>query len=285
MAGPLLGAHVGVSGGLARGALRAADSLDAQAIQVFVSNPRGWAPAAGDPGQDAAFRDGCAERGIVAYVHAPYLINLGSPTPATLTSSVESLRHALRRGHEIGARGVVVHAGSAVAGASHDRAMAQVREHLLPLLDEHARRVGGPRLLVEATAGGGQALASTVDGLAAYLDVLQWHPTLGVCLDTCHLHAAGHDLARRGGMTRLLDAVVAQVGADRLGVVHANDSRDLSGSLRDRHTNIGAGTIGLPAFRALLRHRAVRGVGVIVETPDDDAGHARDLATLRSLLR
>lgn len=281
--GPLLGAHVTVSGGLARGALRAADSLAAQAVQVFVSNPRGWAPAPGDPGQDAAFRDGCAERGIVAYVHAPYLINLGSPTPATQERSVESLRHALRRGREIGARGVVVHAGSAVAGASHGLAMTQVREHLLPLLDEHARLADGPRLLIEPTAGGGQALASTVDSLAAYLDVLEWHPALGVCLDTCHLHAAGHDLARRGGMTRLLDSVVTQIGADRIGLVHANDSRDASGSLRDRHASIGARTIGLPAFRALLRHSAVRGIGVVVETSDEDQGHARDLATLRGL--
>lgn len=283
--GPLLGAHVGVSGGLARGALRAADELGAQAVQVFTANPRGWAPAVGDPLQDQAFRVGCEERGLAAYVHAPYLINLGSPTPATLLRSVQAVRHNLLRGRQIGARGVVVHAGSAVAGAGYEQAMRQVREALLPILDDLAAAPDAPLLLLEPTAGGGQSLASTLAGTAAYLDRLDLHPMLGICLDTCHLHAAGHDLSPRGAMTRTLDEAVRLFGAGRLALVHANDSQAQAGSTRDRHTSIGMGTIGLPAFRALLRHPATRGIGVVLETPDDDDGHARDLATLRSLRR
>ncbi|MEO6203904.1 MAG: TIM barrel protein, partial [Mycobacteriales bacterium] len=116
-----VGAHVPVSGGLARGLAYAAD-VRAQAVQVFVSNPRGWAPSAGDPKQDEQFRGRCQDAGIPVFVHAPYLINFGSPTEATLRKSVDAMAHALERGAAIGAAGVVVHAGSAVAGAHRDDA-------------------------------------------------------------------------------------------------------------------------------------------------------------------
>jgi deoxyribonuclease-4 len=129
-----------------------------------------------------------------------------------------------------------------------------------------------------------------VEDLAPYLDAVDRHPALGVCFDTCHAWAAGHDLARPGGMTSTVDALVAAVGADKLWLVHANDSKDVCGSTRDRHENIGAGTIGVAAFGELLAHPAVAGVPVVVETPSaadggriGTAGHARDIATLRAL--
>lgn len=284
-----VGAHVPVSGGLLRG-LSYAREIGAGAVQVFVSNPRGWAPSAGNPQQDEAFRAACSAGRIPAYVHAPYLINLGSPTEATQRKSVAAIRHALRRGAAIGARGVVMHAGSAVAGADRDRAMRQVRELLLPVLDELDDHSGHDdhsdhslRLLIEPTAGGGQALAATVQDLGPYFDVLDAHPRLGVCLDTCHAFAAGHDLSAPGGMKRTLDALVKTVGSGRLGLVHANDSKDPLGSTRDRHASIGGGHIGCDPFTELFRHRSTRGVPVVVETPGDAAGHRSDVALLTSL--
>ena len=280
-----IGAHLRAPGGLAKGGLPYAEEVGAEAVQVFTANPRQWAQPAGDPEQDAAFRDWCADHGVPVYIHAPYLINLGSPSPQTRRLSVESLRHALDRGRAIGALGVVVHAGSAVGGERYEDAMAQVREDLLPLLDSQQgrRRAAGPRLLVEPTAGGGQALAATVPALGAYLDALDRHPMVGVCLDVCHVFAAGHDVAARGGMKRTLDELVSLVGAGRLRLVHANDSRDACGSRRDRHAGIGHGQIGETPFRALLRHPAVDGVPLIVETPGGAEGHARDIVTLKRL--
>ncbi|GAA5183936.1 deoxyribonuclease IV [Rugosimonospora acidiphila] len=279
-----LGAHAPVSGGLARAALPYLDIIGARAVQVYVSNPRGWARSAGDPDQDKAFLDGIEQRGARAYVHASLLTNLGSPTPATVAQSVATLEHALERGRAIGALGVVYHAGSAVDAEHAERAMAQLREHLLPLLDS-AAKVGGPRLLVEPSAGGGRSLASRVEHLSDYLDAVDRHPWLGVCFDTCHAWAAGHDLAAPGGMTATLDALVAACGPDRLALVHANDSKDGLGSTRDRHENLGAGSIGVAPFAELLAHPAVAGVPVIVETPSDgSAGHAKDIATLRELI-
>ena len=279
-----VGSHTPTSGGLARAALPYVHGAGSEATQVYVGNSRGWALPPGDPAQDAAFRAGCAERGIPAYIHASLLVNLGSPTPATVERSVATLEHALRRGTAIGATGVVFHAGSAVDDGYADTAMRQVREALLPLLDA-AASAGGPKLLVEPSAGGGRSLASRVEHLGPYLDAVDRHPWLGTCFDTCHAWAAGHDLAEPGGMTRTLDTLVATVGADRLRLVHANDSRDLCGSTRDRHETIGKGNIGEPAFAELMTHPATEGVPVLVETPSGEggAGHAADIATLKRL--
>lgn len=275
-----VGSHVPVAGGLVK-ALAYAREIGAQAVQVFVSNPRGWAPSAGDPAQDEAFREDCSARGIAAYVHAPYLVNFGSPTEATRERSIEAVRHSLTRATAIGARAVVVHAGSAVAGVHRDEALAQLRTLVLPLLEQ--ADPSGPRLLVEPTAGGGQALAATVQQLEPWFAQLDHHPLLGVCLDTCHAFAAGHDVAVPGGMKKTLDALVKSVGRGRLALVHANDSKDPLGSLRDRHTSIGAGHIGKDAFAELFRHSATRGVPVIVETPGDAACHRQDIETLCAL--
>jgi deoxyribonuclease-4 len=252
-------------------------------MQVYVSNSRGWALPPGDPAQDVLFRDGCGERGLPVYVHASLLVNVGSPTPLTVSRSVETLAHALRRGREIGAIAVVYHAGSAVDPDHHGKALRQLREALLPVLDAAAAR-GLPKLLVEPSAGGGRSLASKMEDLGPYLAAVENHPWLGVCFDTCHAWAAGHDLATPGGITATLDALVATVGADRLQLIHANDAKDGCGSTRDRHETIGRGSIGAAAFAELLAHPAAAGIPVIVETPSEGfAGHAGDIALLKEL--
>jgi deoxyribonuclease IV len=279
----LIGAHAPTAGGLARAALPHLDGAGAAAVQVFVSNPRGWATNAGDPAQDAAFIAGCQRRGVPVFVHACLLVNLGSPTEQTVTSSVGSLGHALDRANQLGAQGVVFHAGSAVDEQHAPAALDQVREALLPLLDR-AGNAGGAKLLVEPSAGGGRSLAGLVADLEPYFAAVEGHPWLGVCFDTCHAWAAGHDLAGAGGMTATLDRLASTVGPDRLALVHANDSRDPCGSSRDRHQSVGAGQIGPEAFRELLSHPATAGVPVIVETPTTGAaGHAADIATLAAL--
>jgi deoxyribonuclease-4 len=282
VSGPI-GSHTKTSGGLAKAALPYAEAAGSEALQVYVSNSRGWALPPGDPKQDALFRDGCGERGLAAYIHASLLVNLGSPTELTVARSVQTLEHALRRGAAIGATAVVYHAGSSVDPAHDDKAMHQVREALLPLLDVAAEQ-GLPKVLVEPSAGGGRSLASKVQDLGPYLAAAEQHPWLGVCFDTCHAWAAGHDLARPGGMTETLDALVATVGPGRLQLIHANDSKDECGSTRDRHETIGAGRIGAAAFAELLAHPAAAGIPVIVETPTKEhEGHAADIALLKGM--
>jgi deoxyribonuclease-4 len=276
-----VGAHVPVAGGLATGGLRYAAQVGAEAIQVFVSNPRGWAMAVGKPAEDERLRAHSADTGMPVFVHSPYLINLGSPNPETVANSVAMIRHSLTRGAAIGARGVVVHTGSAVS-QSRDDAMRQVREHLLPLLDEIP--ADGPDLLLEPMAGQGAMLCATVQDLGPYLDNLDRHPRAGVCLDTCHTFAAGHDLAAPGGVAKTLEALAATAGEGRLKLIHANDSKDACGSAKDRHENLGAGQIGAAPFAELFRHPVSRGVPLVIETPGRSADpHRADVETLKAL--
>ena len=282
-----VGAHIRTAGALARGGLAYADAIGAEAVQVFVGNPRGWAATPGDPAQDAAFRAGCEQRGLAAYVHAPYLVNFGSPTLATLENSIRIVRHNLRRGAEIGARGVVVHTGSSVNGTDRAIALKQVREAMLPLLDElddlDARGGPAPALLLEPTAGQGQSLCALASDLGPYLAVLEHHPRVGLCLDTCHAFAAGHDIASLEGMTALLDEVLEVAGPGRLKLLHANDSTDGVGAFKDRHARIGLGQIGTEPFAGLFTHPASRGVPLVLETPGERAENAADVALLKRL--
>lgn len=269
-----VGTHVKVGPGLVKGTLKGARELGLEALQVFTGNPRGWALSDGRPVEDAAFREGCAESGIRVVVHAPYLVNLGSPTPLTYERSAASVAHNLQRAVEIGAEAVVVHTGSYVtppgagtdAPGLHDAALRRVREALLPILETiEGDRM--PWLLLEPTAGQGRSLCAGVEDLAPYLEALDHHPKVGVCLDTCHAFAAGAPLDEEGGTTRTVDRVVEIAGPGRLRLVHLNDSSDPRGSMRDRHERLGEGHIGTGAIAELLEHPATAGVPFILETP------------------
>jgi len=283
-----IGTHVLVGKGLVDGAVANADLVGCETFQVFTGNPRGWALSEGKPAEDARFRDLMGERGTRVFIHAPYLVNLGSPTPATYERSVASVAHNLKRAAEIGAEGVVVHTGSYVdpgAGDSlerHARAMRQVREGLLPLLDAVAGD-DAPWLLLEPTAGQGRSLCAGVEDLAAYLDALDQHPKAGICLDTCHVFAAGAPLDEPGGTTATVDRIVEIGGPGRLRLVHANDSMDVRGAFKDRHQRIGEGHIGEAAFTELFAHPATEGVPFVLETPDSRDVDNRDIPLLKKL--
>jgi deoxyribonuclease-4 len=180
---PPIGAHISVAGGLSRVLARATE-VGAEAVQLFLANPRGWAEPRVAGAVDDAF---AAECRLPVFVHAPYLVNFGSPSEDTLDRSARALEFALRRGRAVGARGVVVHAGSAVLGNRWPDAMRMLRARVLRVLDDVP---DAPRLLIEPTAGGGFALACDASSLASYLDVLGRDQRIGVCLDTCHMHAA-----------------------------------------------------------------------------------------------
>ena len=279
-----------VGKGLAAGAFASAVEMGCETIQVFVGNPRGWALSAGVPAEDARFRTLCEEAGMRVFIHTPYLVNLGSPTPKTYENSVAVVAHNLRRAAEIGAEGVVVHTGSFVDPATderssrerYDAAMRQVRDGLLPLLEaveaEHA-----PWLLLEPTAGQGRSLCAGVEDLEPYLAALDRHPKAGICLDTCHVFAAGAPLDEPGGATATVDRFVEIVGPGRLRLIHANDSMDVRGAFKDRHQRIGEGYIGTDAFTELFAHPATDGVPFILETPGSREPGNPALALLKKL--
>jgi len=274
-----IGAHAPVTGGLAAGVLKYAAQVKAEAVQVFVSNPRGWAVPASSDSQVRALRAHVEATGFPVFIHTPYLINLGSADQVVRERSASLLGYCLRRGADVAARGVVVHAGSATAGA-RATGLRRTREALLPLLDGLPE--DGPDALIEPMAGQGNMLCATVRDIGRYLTALDWHPRAMLCLDTCHLFGAGHDLAADGGAAATL-AELAQVAPGRLRLIHANDAQVECGSKRDRHRAIGEGTLGRAPFWDLLHHSDTAGVAFVVETPGGRAGHTQDIARLKRL--
>ncbi len=278
---PRLGAHTPTSGGMAKRSIAYAQEVKAEAIQVFASNPRGWAMPEANIEADTLFRDKALELDIETYVHAPFLINLGSPTVATYENSVASTAYSLKRAREIGSKGVVIHTGSAVDINHVDQAWKQIKKGMAPVLDKLTD--SDPWLLLEPTAGQGQSLVKKLDDLLHYFEALEWHPKVGVCLDTCHVFAAGHDIAKKGGMTETLDLLVKLVGIERIKLIHANDSMDVCGALKDRHQNLGDGEIGIKPFEELLAHPVAQNAPLILETPGMEEKHGEEIALLSKM--
>jgi len=278
---PRIGAHTPTSGGMAKRSLGYAETIKAEVIQVFASNPRGWAMPEPNPAADEDFKTKAAAMDITTYVHAPFLINLGSPTEGTYKNSLASTAYSLKRGKEIGALGVVIHTGSAVDEGHVANAWKQIHEGMMPILNSLPD--DGPSLLLKPTAGQGQSLVKKLDDLENYLKALEYHPKVGICLDTCHVFAAGHDIAKKGGMTETLDLLVQIAGAERFQLVHANDSMDVCGALKDRHQNLGEGYIGLDAFKEMFQHPAIANAPLILETPGEEPEHGKEVALLKKL--
>jgi deoxyribonuclease-4 len=281
---------VSVAGGLGN-AVANAVAVGCEAFQVFVSNARGWAPPPLDPAADERFRAEVAAAGLgPLFVHAPYLVNFASASPVTRERSGQAVAAALAKAAAIGAAGVVVHAGAALASGRR-AGLATTREALLPLADAIDDRpgppaawapAGRPDLVLELTAGTRGALAARFDEMAELLAACDHHPRLKVCMDTCHAQAAGYDLGDPAGAAKALDELFATLG-ERVVLVHANDSRDPVGAGRDRHCPIGTGTIGDQGFAAILAHPGLAALPVITETTGDPAQMATDLTRLHHL--
>ena len=275
-----VGAHVSVAGGLHQ-AVGNAVAVGCESLQVFVSNARGWAPPPVDEAGDERFRADLAEAGLgPLFVHAPYLVNFASASPVTRERSSQVVTATLAKAASIGAAGVVVHAGQALA-SGRAAGLATTREALLPLADT-AAGPGGPDLVLELTAGTRGALAARFEEMAELLAACDHHPRLKVCMDTCHAQAAGYDLGDPAGAVKALDELFATLGG-RVVLVHANDSRDPVGAGRDRHCPIGTGTIGDQGFAAILAHPGLAALPVITETTGDPAQMAADLTRLNRL--
>ena len=276
-----IGAHTPTTGGMAKRSIEYAQVTGAEVIQVFASSPRMWAMPPAKPDLDEAFKIKASELDIHTYVHAPLLINLGSPTETTYLNSLASTKYSLQRATDINALGVVIHTGSAVDVNFVDQAWKQIHEGMMPILN--ALDEDSPFLLLEPTAGQGQSLVKRLEDLEHYLKALEYHPKVGICLDTCHVFAAGHDIATKGGMAKTLDLLVEVAGAERFKLIHANDSMDVCGALKDRHQNIGDGHIGVQPFAELLAHPAAAGVPLVLETPGLEEKHTIEVALLKEL--
>ncbi len=278
---PPLGAHVSIAGGLERAVSRGVD-LGCDALQIFVKNASQWqARPLGDDTVDA-FCTALASSPIREVVaHSTYLINLAATDPTNLRRSRETLGDELDRCARLGIPQLVVHPGAHL-GAGEKAGISRIAESLDEVLAE--RPAGPTRILLETTAGQGTHLGHRLEELAAIRESSGNADRLGICLDTCHLFAAGYSIHRPAGYKRFFRELEELFGPEEPCCIHLNDSLKECGSRRDRHANLGAGKIGSDLFRRLLRDSRLHRVPMILETPagDDKSGHARDLALLRS---
>jgi deoxyribonuclease IV len=278
----LIGAHVSTGGGLLT-AIERAEQRNCDAIQVFNQSPRMWRPTRYSVEDFGAFREAMeASRVQVAAIHSIYLINPAAKDKEMRKKSLQSLTHALRVGDGIGALGVVVH-----PGALKDDTRANARKRAIALVKEALAETESCPIIYENTAGSPQLLGLDFDETAKLIEKTGGPKRLGLCIDTCHLHATGYDVRTPEGVAELVDEIDAKVGLDQLKLLHVNGSRDERGSNRDRHTALGKGEIGRKGMRAFLGEPRFQGLPAVFEGPGLE-GHApakEDVQVMRRLWR
>ncbi len=279
---PNLGAHVSVAGGL-HNAFERASQATCKVVQIFSKNQKQWVAK---PLASADIERFCAAHqdfgACPLLAHDSYLINLGSPDEALWEKSIAAFAVELERCQQLGISYLVTHPGAHV-GSGEDAGLERVGAALRRLLA--AGTGGATTILQETTAGQGTALGHRFEHLGRLIELTDGHPRVGVCLDTCHVLAAGYDFRTPAGYATTFDRFNQLVGLDRLKAFHLNDSKTDLGSHVDRHTHIGEGFIGLEGFRLLLNDQRFQHHPMVLETPKepDESADITNLQTLRGL--
>jgi deoxyribonuclease-4 len=279
----LLGAHMSIAGGVDLAPLRGQE-VGCRAIQLFTKSSNQWRARPLPPEEIERFRANLQTTGIApAAAHDSYLINLASTDPALHRKSMAAFLEELERAEALGIPYLVAHPGAHM-GAGEEAGLRQVAISIRELL----KRTRGYQVqaVLETTAGQGTSLGHRFEQIAAILDQIGLPERTGVCLDTCHVFAAGYDIRTPDGYASVIREFDRTVGIANLKVIHLNDSKRGLGCRVDRHEHIGKGAIGLEAFRCLVTDPCLRGLPMIIETPKDNdfvSADSRNLRTLRRL--
>lgn len=263
--------------GLAQ-AVIAGHEMGCTAIQVFTKSPQLWKSKPVDPGAAVAFKEAVAKTGLNEIIcHDSYLINLCAATDELREKSINGLIEECQRCAQYGIRWVNSHMGAHV-GQGEDVGIAKIIEATNQVLAETPAEIG---ILMETTAGQGSSLGANFEQLARVYEGIEQKDRVGVCLDTCHVFAAGYDISTEEGYEEMWAKFESALGLGLLKAMHLNDSIGAFGSRKDRHAPIGEGEIGEAAFRRLMNDPRFENVPMVLETPMEDDGHAKDLAKLK----
>lgn len=278
-----LGTHVSTAGGVAQAPLRAKE-IGCNTIQFFAKNNNQWlAKKPLSEEEIDAYRQNLKECGIaVAFSHAGYLINPASPNKKNHDLSLQSLRQELELAHALKLDFVVLHPGAHLESGLKE-GILKIAESLNKIFDAFATL--HPVLLLETTAGQGTSIGYRFEHLAAIIDLVSAKERVGVCLDTCHVFAAGYDFRTAEGYKKMWAAFNAAVGLSRLKAIHLNDSKQELGSRVDRHEHIGKGKIGEEGFRLLMQDARLAQIPMVLETPKHDDFVKYDQVNLELLRR
>lgn len=277
-----LGAHVPVTGGLHKAPANGV-AVGASAIQIFTRNQMQWRCRPLTDDETAAFRESLAGSGVQRVLsHGSYLVNLASPSRDFLEKSRDCMVTEIQRCHALGIPYLVFHPGAHM-GMGETAGLAAIAASLDHVME---RTEGlGVMPLLELTAGQGTCLGHRFEHIAEILDRVRRPDGVGVCLDTCHVYAAGYDIRSPRGYEATLRHFARTVGLDKLKAVHLNDSKRERGSRVDRHARAGEGHLGLPTFRRILNDRRFHGVPLVVETPGPLEEWRKEIALLRGLVK
>ncbi len=275
---PILGAHVSVAGGL-HNAPDIGLACGCDAVQIFARYPTRWETPELAPDAVERFKRAQARTGVYAVAtHASYLINLASPSPLLYERSIRAMADEMRRAALLGIGNVIVHPGSA-----KDRDLGGAISRVACAVRDLSGRVHGADICLETTAGQGASVGYRLSHIQEIIDKSGCDGRVFVCLDSCHLHAAGYDISSAGGFRKFANELESLGLSGKVRVVHLNDSRRERGSRVDRHEHIGEGTIGLKGFAHLLNYPPFREVPFILETPKGEDPVKSDAANLKKL--
>jgi deoxyribonuclease-4 len=275
-----IGAHVSAAAPLAKCVDRACD-IGAEVVQIFASGPQSWRPGSHTDEAMAGLKSRANECGIEpVFLHGVYLVNLATADPTLLNRSVGSLKQYLAFCGATGACGTIFHVGSH-KGSGFDGVLSQIAASIERVLEATPPQTW---LILENSAGQGGTVGGRFAELEAIIKAVG-SDRVKVCLDTCHLYAAGYDIATPDGCNATMEEFDRVVGLDRLVAVHANDSKAGLGSGLDRHENIGEGQIGTEGFRVITAHPAFRDVPFILGVPgyEGKGPDKRNIDTLRAI--
>lgn len=252
-----------IAGGTPR-ALDRAEATGCETLQIFTKNSNQWRGRPFSDTEVETFRAQAARSAVGPIVaHTSYLINLAAADPKLRRRSIAALADELRRSDQLGLLGVVLHPGAHTTATEADG----IRWIADGIAEAQAQQSGDSLLLLEQTAGQGTMLGHRFEQLRAMIDLLDDASKVAICLDTCHMLAAGYDLISETGYERVFEEFDAVLGFDRLTVFHLNDSQKPLGSRVDRHAGIGRGCIGLEPFRRLVQDQRFRDLPMVLETP------------------
>ncbi|MEW6511291.1 MAG: deoxyribonuclease IV [Bacteroidota bacterium] len=279
----LIGSHMSISGGM-HTAFERGDRIGCATMQVFTKNSNQWSGRAYSAEDVEKYKVAAAKSTISPVVaHASYLINLAATNPATLKRSRAAFIDELQRCAALGILGLIVHPGAHLGSGEAD-GVRRIAESLDIIHDATAG--AAPLSILESTAGQGTTLGWRFEQLRAIIDAVEAPSRMAVCLDTCHVFAAGYDITTEEGWETTMREFDRVVGLSRLAAIHVNDSKRELGSRIDRHDHIGKGRIGLTAFRMLVRDPRLTLVPKILETEKSEDMHedVENMALLRSLV-
>jgi len=283
---PLFGAHESISGGLHK-AFDHIEQVNGECLQIFTANQRQWKAKELSPQDIELFQQRWQEMGTMPVAsHASYLINLASNDPEKAEKSITAFSQELIRCRQLGIELVVIHPGSH-GGRGIEPGLTNVSQHLEQVLERSGALDSPLKILLETTAGQGTSLGSSFEELGSLLKATRYPEHLGICVDTCHIFAAGYELRHAEGYQKTMDALRAHVGLDKIHLFHLNDSQKDCGSRVDRHAHIGQGCIGLAGFELLVNDERFAHLPMALET-DKGADLAEDrenLERLRALLK